>query len=114
MAALFRSKPQRALAPAIWATLLSLALLTLLQSQTTSIGSHILLPNRLYIPAQFETATDAIAEAPIKSLVCEAEAEFEKVVAKQSGSYEAAASEYLRRYNRQPPPGFEIWYYFRL
>ncbi|KAM0703792.1 hypothetical protein Q7P35_009731 [Cladosporium inversicolor] len=110
MAALLRSRPQRALPLAIWATLLSHALLTFLQSQTTSIGSHVLLPHKLFLPAQFDTSVDAIAEHPIKDLVRKAEAEFAEVLAKQSNSYETAASEYLRRYNRKPPPGFEIWY----
>jgi hypothetical protein len=53
-----------------------------------------------------------LKEHPIKTLVRQAELEFEELLARQSKAFEAAASEYLRRYHRHPPLGFEIWYAF--
>lgn len=48
----------------------------------------------------------------MKTLVRKAETEFEELLAKQSTSFEMASSEYVRRYKRPPPPGFEMWYDF--
>lgn len=51
-------------------------------------------------------------EHPIKTLVRQAEVEFEQQLARQSTTLEAAVAEYLHRYHRDPPPGFESWYGF--
>lgn len=59
-----------------------------------------------------EEASVTFKEHPIKKHVLAAEAEFEEMLARQSKTYEAAASEYLQRYHRDPPPGFEMWYDF--
>lgn len=47
---------------------------------------------------------------PIERLVFNAQAEFQDLVHKQSKSYEAAHEAYQRRYNMEPPPGFQEWY----
>ena len=56
--------------------------------------------------------TIILQEHTIKELVREAVAEFEEQLARQSQTLEAAASEYIERYHREPPPGFEMWYGF--
>lgn len=69
-----------------------------------------ILLDKFDIPAQLDIATAAIVEHPIKTLVRKAAIDFDELLAKQSTSFEMASSEYLRRYRRPPPPGFEIWY----
>jgi len=49
-------------------------------------------------------------EHPVKTLFHRAEAEFSELLAKQSTTLEEAVIEYSRRYRRDPPPGFKIWY----
>ena len=53
-----------------------------------------------------------LEEHPIKTLVRQAQAEFEEQLARQSRTFKSAASEYQRRYHRLPPPGFDLWYEF--
>lgn len=53
-----------------------------------------------------------LKDHPIQALVRTAETDFERLLARQSQAFEEAASEYVRRYQRQPPPGFENWYGF--
>ena len=68
------------------------------------------------IGAAFNLATGprpvSLKEHPIKALHRQAEIEFEELLARQSKTFKAAASEYLRRYHRHPPPGFKGWYEF--
>jgi hypothetical protein len=94
-----------------WAILLSLALLMLLVFPTTSNHFQIR-PNRAGTPTQFDTTINKIAEHPIRALVRKAEIEFNELLASQSSTFEMAVSEYLHRYKRYAPPGFEIWYEF--
>ena len=47
---------------------------------------------------------------PVESLMRVAEARFDALVARQSGTYEAAELEYRRRYHIEPPAGFAKWY----
>lgn len=51
-----------------------------------------------------------LLEHPIKTLFRKSEADFDELLSRQSATFEVAALEYLRRYRRDPPPGFEIWY----
>lgn len=51
-----------------------------------------------------------LQEHPIQSLMRKAEIEFSDQIARQSRTAQAAAAEYLQRYHRPPPPGFEMWY----
>jgi hypothetical protein len=49
---------------------------------------------------------------PIEALARAAEADFDAMLGRQSSNYMAAVLEYQRRYNMEPPPGFEEWYDF--
>lgn len=69
-----------------------------------------ILLDKFDIPAQLDITAAAIMEHPIKTLVRQAETDFKELLAKRSTSFETASSEYLRRYKRPPPPGFDIWY----
>ena len=54
----------------------------------------------------------AITEHPIPKLMADAEANFRKLLSKQSRTLKAAVSEYKRRYKRDPPKGFGQWWQF--
>ncbi|KAF4504991.1 hypothetical protein G6O67_006990 [Ophiocordyceps sinensis] len=60
------------------------------------------------IPMSFRHATDH----PVETLAHGAEASFENLLQRQSQSYAVAHDEYRRRYQMEPPPGFEAWYEF--
>ncbi|TRM55575.1 hypothetical protein BD626DRAFT_524589 [Schizophyllum amplum] len=49
---------------------------------------------------------------PIPQLIADAQERFERKVARQSRTLEAAAAEYRRRYGRNPPKGFDKWWAF--
>lgn len=49
---------------------------------------------------------------PVDSLIQNAKIDFERLSQKQSQTYPEAYAEYRRRYNAEPPPGFEAWYVF--
>jgi hypothetical protein len=51
-------------------------------------------------------------EHPIPKLMAEAETSFRRLLSKQSRTLTAAVSEYKRRYKRQPPKGFDLWWKF--
>jgi hypothetical protein len=61
-------------------------------------------------PLDLKGTSVTMLEHPVKALFRKAEAEFSELLAKQSTTFDMAASEYLRRYRRDPPPGFKIWY----
>lgn len=63
----------------------------------------------IYIPEH-----EVLDEHPVRKLFRTAEADFERLLARQSQTFEMAASEYFRRYHRQPPPGFEKWYVYAM
>lgn len=47
---------------------------------------------------------------PIEVLNADAKKEFAAMVAGQSKTLAEASTEYQRRYNRPPPPGFDVWF----
>lgn len=49
---------------------------------------------------------------PIWQLIKGAEHDFDQLLARQSGTLEAAVAEYRRRYGLHPPPNFDKWYEF--
>ncbi|SPQ27219.1 a9b004c4-81da-411f-a4bf-bc72ac1d63e1 [Thermothielavioides terrestris] len=51
-------------------------------------------------------------EHPIEVLIRNAQADFSQMLERQSKTYEDAVNEYQRRYEVEPPPGFEAWYEF--
>ncbi|EMD36971.1 glycosyltransferase family 90 protein [Gelatoporia subvermispora B] len=54
----------------------------------------------------------AIQEHPIPKLMAEAEDNFRQLLARQSRTLQEAVDEYKRRYNRDPPHGFDEWWRF--
>ena len=50
------------------------------------------------------------SQHPIELLAAESQDRFEQMLSKQSKTVREAASEYQRRYNRKPPPGFDQWF----
>ncbi|BGP43474.1 hypothetical protein JCM10449v2_007509 [Rhodotorula kratochvilovae] len=52
----------------------------------------------------------AYEEHPIHGLMREAKEQWAEKIARQSTTYDEAVSEYRRRYKREPPPGFDLWY----
>ncbi|AEO71791.1 glycosyltransferase family 90 protein [Thermothielavioides terrestris NRRL 8126] len=51
-------------------------------------------------------------EHPIEVLIRNAQADFNQMLERQSKTYADAVNEYQRRYEVEPPPGFEAWYEF--
>lgn len=49
-------------------------------------------------------------EHPVETLINRANADFNNLLLRQSQSYTSACDEYRRRYNYEPPPGFEEWF----
>lgn len=49
---------------------------------------------------------------PVESLMAKAKEDFERLIQRQSKSYDASHAEYVRRYGVEPPPGFREWYEF--
>lgn len=49
---------------------------------------------------------------PVQILIRSAQIDFDNMIESQSKNYTAAHEEYRRRYNMDPPPGFEAWYEF--
>jgi hypothetical protein len=56
--------------------------------------------------------TGTVAGHPIPHLMDDAEQRFRKLLSRQSRSLRAAVTEYKRRYGRNPPKGFDSWWYF--
>lgn len=49
---------------------------------------------------------------PIPKLMADAQANFKKLIQKQSKTVAQASKEYRRRYKRDPPKGFDEWFAF--
>jgi hypothetical protein len=107
------TKPKKLLVMALWVILSTLALLIFLASSSTSANYGTII-NHAAISLDTYSNNVKLEEHPIKTLVRKAGIELEAQLARQSKSYHAAASEYLRRYGRNPPPGFEAWYQFAM
>lgn len=60
----------------------------------------------------FSNSRPVIDEHPIPKLMADAEAEFRNLLSQQSNSLKKAVAEYKRRYNRDPPVGFDDWWQF--
>jgi len=57
-------------------------------------------------------STGTITEHPITMLMDDAKVAFTKLLAKQSKTLPEAVAEYKRRYDRDPPRGFDHWWEF--
>ncbi|KAI5478587.1 glycosyltransferase family 90 protein [Pseudohyphozyma bogoriensis] len=63
-----------------------------------------------YAYATANPALEPYEQHPIHTLMKEAKEAWENKVASQSKTLSAAIQEYRRRYNREPPPGFDLWF----
>ncbi|KAF4579385.1 Protein O-Glucosyltransferase/Glycosyltransferase 90 [Pleurotus pulmonarius] len=59
-----------------------------------------------------ESTKTVVKEHPIPKLMDQAEARFREKVDRQSKTLQAAVKEYKRRYERNPPKGFDEWWKF--
>lgn len=55
-----------------------------------------------------------LTEHPIPKLMADAEAHFRKILSRQSRTLNAAVNEYKKRYDRDPPKGFDQWWKFAM
>jgi hypothetical protein len=62
------------------------------------------------LSARFTAAHDV--EHPIAKLMADAEDKYKALLSKQSKTLAEAVHEYQRRYNRDPPNGFDEWFDF--
>jgi hypothetical protein len=53
-----------------------------------------------------------ITEHPIPQLIADAEASFRNLLSRQSRTLKGAVTEYKKRYKRNPPKGFDLWWEF--
>jgi hypothetical protein len=60
----------------------------------------------------FSSSRPTIHEHPIPELMANAEKSFRDLLSRQSISLKKAVAEYKRRYNRNPPKGFDEWWDF--
>lgn len=58
------------------------------------------------------TPTTGPGDHPIRTLIANANADFEALKSRQSTSLSQAVAEYKRRYGLSPPPNFDKWYAF--
>jgi hypothetical protein len=101
--------PRKLATLVLCAALSSLTVYTFLGSSSLSL--HLQTPpGRAAAISDFGITTIAMPEHPIKTLVLKAGVEFNRLLTRQSTTFEMAASEYSRRYQRDPPPGFKVWY----
>lgn len=103
-------RPLRVLAFAAWTLGFWFCLTVIGSPSLTSIYRY--LSGHAASVSYTESDTLVFKEHPIKALIHKAHIEFDEQLARQSKTPEAAASEYLQRYHREPPPGFEMWYEF--
>lgn len=57
-------------------------------------------------------AKPSIKEHPIPRLMAEAESKFRNLLSSQSSTLAQAVAEYKKRFNRDPPKGFDEWWKF--
>jgi hypothetical protein len=61
-----------------------------------------------------KTQQTVLTEHPIPKLMADAEGRFRKLLSRQSQTLKAAVNEYKRRYDRDPPKGFDHWWKFAM
>ncbi|PFH48325.1 glycosyltransferase family 90 protein [Amanita thiersii Skay4041] len=69
-------------------------------------------PGSLLTPSDSSTKQRAAMQHPIPKLMEDAEAQYKEKLRSQSKTLKAAVAEYKRRYNRDPPKGFDQWFKF--
>jgi hypothetical protein len=72
--------------------------------------------SRSHLPATFDRTyvpnNERSCGHPVSRLVYDAQKSFNATLARQSKSLAEAVTEYKRRYQMLPPPGFDKWYEF--
>jgi hypothetical protein len=80
------------------------------------VGSFPLIANVLLLSTAQTMITSRydkyVTRHPIEDLIASARANNAARLKRQSRSYQSACDEYHRRYNIEPPPGFQDWYNF--
>ena len=74
-------------------------------SSTPQTDSQWILPS-------FSQSQTVLKEHPIPRLMAEAEENFKLMLSRQSTTLKKAVAEYKRRYQRNPPKGFDQWWDF--
>ncbi|OCH90505.1 hypothetical protein OBBRIDRAFT_730693 [Obba rivulosa] len=64
------------------------------------------------LPFKKWNSRPVIKEHPIPQLMAEAEDKFRQLLSRQSRTLEETVAEYKKRYNRDPPQGFDEWWGF--
>jgi hypothetical protein len=68
--------------------------------------------SKRWLLSSFSKSHPVINEHPIPKLMADAEKEFRNLLSRQSDTLKKAVVEYKRRYNRDPPKGFDEWWHF--
>jgi hypothetical protein len=78
-------------------------------SETTSLRNHSAFPSHIFrVDGILEVNPDA--QHPIIELFNRAEARWQAKLDRASQTLEEAINEYIRRYRRDPPKGFDAWW----
>ena len=64
--------------------------------------------------SSFSNSRPVIHDHPIPRLMANAENDFRDLLSRQSSSLRKAVTEYKKRYNRDPPKGFDDWWTFAM
>lgn len=70
--------------------------------------------DRAQIPFRSGSSQAGGRQHPIQQLAEQAERQFDELLNRQSTTVEEAEQEYLRRYKRSPPPGFDAWFEYAI
>ncbi|KAL8293145.1 hypothetical protein RQP46_000839 [Phenoliferia psychrophenolica] len=109
-----RVRPVRVILFVIFASL-SMAVFSVLGRKPSHLADGESPESRARNAATFRFATpmpdfEPYEVHPIHDLMARARKEWEEKVERQSNTFEEAVVEYRRRYSREPPHGFEVWY----
>lgn len=104
-----RKKASRHARPAAAELLLIFLQLTVLFVVFWKAGTYVARPR---VASSTSTTAPPLTEHPIPHLMAAAEDEFRAKLARQSTSLGEAVAEYKRRYGRDPPKGFDKWYWY--
>ena len=90
--------------------------------------SHVLFPSSHHMARRWTTASSTVLRSkflrakakaprppihhPIPKLMADAREQYDHLIKKQSKTLEQAVAEYKKRYNRDPPKGFDEWFHF--
>lgn len=104
-----RRKASRHARPAAAELLLIFLQLTVLFVVFWKAGTYVARPR---VAASTSTTAPPLTEHPIPQLMAAAEDAYRAKLARQSTSLGEAVAEYRRRYGRDPPKGFDRWYWY--